>query len=266
LCSPLLDFIWFFLLWRAILQAKGHDIRRNIRINMTPHNIPQDNWKQEAGTAAAQLIEEGMVVGLGSGSTAAYFIYALAQRMQSGLSIVGAVPTSTASAELAGNLGIPLTDLDVHPVLDIDIDGADEIDPQLNLIKGGGGALLREKVVAYASRRFIVIADETKLVPQLGRRMPLPVEVIPFAETPVRLRIEALGASVQLRMLGEAPYHTDNGNYILDCSFPGGITAPLDLEAQVRAIVGVVATGLFLGITGQAIIGGPGGVRSISPS
>lgn len=235
-------------------------------INMTPHNIPQDSWKQEAGNAAAQLIEEGMVVGLGSGSTAAYFIYALSQRMQSGLSIVGAVPTSTASAQLAGNLGIPLTDLDVHPVLDIDIDGADEIDPQLNLIKGGGGALLREKVVAYASRRFVVIADETKLVPQLGQHMPLPVEVIPFAETPVRMRIEALGASVQLRMLGNAPYQTDNGNVILDCSFPGGITAPADLEAQIRGIVGVVATGLFLGIAEQVIIGGPNGVRSLGPS
>lgn len=233
---------------------------------MTPHNIPQDSWKQEAGTTAAQLIEEGMVVGLGSGSTAAYFIYALAQRLQSGLSIVGAVPTSTSTAELAGNLGIPLTDLDTHPVLDIDIDGADEIDPQLNLIKGGGGALLREKVVAYASRRFVVIADETKLVSRLGQHMPLPVEVIPFAETPVRLRIEALGASVQMRQLGDAPYHTDNGNIILDCSFPGGITAPFDLEAQIRSIVGVVATGLFLGITEQAIIGGPGGVRSLSPS
>src|SRR5947209_5089517 len=129
-------------------------------MNMTPHNIPQDSWKQMAGTAAAELIEEGMVVGLGSGSTAAYFIYALAQRIQSGLSIVGAVATSTAAAELASNLGIPLTDLDVHPRLDIDIDGADEIDPRLNLVKGAGGALLREKVVAYASRRFVIIADE----------------------------------------------------------------------------------------------------------
>ena len=235
-------------------------------MSIMPPNIPQDSWKHMAGTAAAELIEEGMVVGLGSGSTATYFIYALAQRMQSGLSIVGAVATSTATAELASNLGIPLTDLDTHPVLDIDIDGADEIDPQLNLIKGGGGALLREKVVAYASRRFVVIADETKLVSQLGLRMPLPVEVIPFAETPVRLRLEALGANAQLRKLSGVPYHTDNGNVILDCSFPGGIINPIDLEAQIRAIVGVVATGLFIGIAEQTIIGGPGGVRSIGPS
>jgi ribose 5-phosphate isomerase A len=235
-------------------------------INMTPHNIPQDSWKQMAGTAAAELVEEGMVVGLGSGSTAAYFIYALAQRMQSGLSIVGAIATSTVTAELASNLGIPLTDLDTHPVLDIDIDGADEIDSQLNLIKGAGGALLREKVVAYASRRFVVIGDETKLVSQLGQRMPLPVEVIPFAATPVRLRLEALGASTQLRKLGGVPYHTDNGNVILDCTFPGGIAAPFDLEGQIRSIVGVVATGLFLGIAEQAIIGGPGGVRSLGLS
>jgi ribose 5-phosphate isomerase A len=252
-----------------LLYCKQRDLKKepeSVSINLTPHNIPQDSWKHEAGTAAAQLIEEGMVVGLGSGSTAAYFIYALAQRLQSGLSIVGAVPSSTATAELAANLGIPLTDLDIHPVLDIDIDGADEIDPQLNLIKGGGGALLREKVVAYASRRFVVIADETKLVPQLGQRMPLPVEVIPFAETPVRLRLEALGASVQTRLLDGAPYHTDNGNVILDCSFPGGIIDPFDLEAQIRSIVGVVATGLFLGITEQAIIGGPNGVRSLGLS
>jgi ribose 5-phosphate isomerase A len=235
-------------------------------MNMTPHNIPQDSWKQMAGTAAAELVEEGMVVGLGSGSTAAYFIYALAQRIRSGLSIVGAVATSTATAELASNLGIPLTDLDVHPTLDIDIDGADEIDPQLNLVKGAGGALLREKVVAYASRRFVIIADETKLVSQLGQRMPLPVEVIPFAETPVRLRLEALGADAKQRKLSGIPYHTDNGNVILDCSFSGGITSPDELEAQIRAIVGVVATGLFIGITEQAIIGGPGGVRSIRPA
>ena len=233
--------------------------------NMMPHNIPENSWKQMAGTAAAQLIEEGMIVGLGSGSTAAYFTYALAQRLPSGLSIVGAVPTSTATAELASNLGIPLTDLDVHPVLDIDIDGADEIDPHLNLIKGAGGALLREKVVAYASKRFVVIADQTKLVPQLGQHMPLPVEVIPFAETPVSLRLEDLGASVQMRKLSGVPYHTDNGNIILDCTFPNGIAAPADLEAQLRAIAGVVATGLFINIAEQAIIGGPGGVQSIGP-
>src|SRR5438132_10720898 len=150
-----------------------------------PHEIQQDSWKQLAGEAAAKLIEDGMVIGLGSGSTAAYLIYALARRIQGGLSIVGAVPTSKVTGELASNLGIPLTDLDTHPELDLYIDGADEIDPQLRLIKGAGGALLREKIVASASHRFIVIGDITKSVPQLGKRFPVPVEDSPFAATPV---------------------------------------------------------------------------------
>src|SRR5438874_11923927 len=158
---------------------------------MMPHEIQQDSWKQLAGEAAAKLIEDGMVIGLGSGSTAVYLIYALARRIQAGLSIVGAVPTSKVTAELASDLGIPLTDLDTHPELDLDIDGADEIDGQLGLIKGGGGALLREKIVASAAQRFIVIGDATKQVTQLGLNMPLPIEVIPFAGVPVRRRLEA---------------------------------------------------------------------------
>src|SRR5437660_983722 len=161
---------------------------------MMQHEIQQDSWKQLAGEAAAKLIEDGMVIALGSGSTAAYLIYALARRIQAGLSIVGAFPTSKVTGELASNLGIPLTDLDTHPELDLDIDGADEIDSQLGLIKGGGGALLREKVVASAAQRFIVIADINKQVRQLGLKTPLPVETIPFAATPVRKRLEALGA------------------------------------------------------------------------
>src|SRR5438132_10365670 len=135
---------------------------------MMPHEIQQDTWKQLAGEAAAKLIEDGMVLGLGSGSTAVYLIYALANRIREGLHIVGAVPTSQATAQLASSLGIHLTDLDMHPELDLAIDGADEIDEQLRLIKGGGGALLREKIVASAARRFVVIADATKQVTQLG--------------------------------------------------------------------------------------------------
>src|SRR5579884_3689910 len=148
-------------------------------------NIQQNTWKQMVGEEAAKLIEEGMVIGLGSGSTATYLVYALAQRIQAGLSIVGAVPTSEATEQLAGSLGIPLTNLDTHPELDLDIDGADEIDEQLNLIKGGGGALLREKIVASCAKRFIVIGDITKQVTQLGIATPVPVEVIPFALAPV---------------------------------------------------------------------------------
>src|SRR5947209_11229344 len=142
------------------------------------HAIQQDSWKQLAGEAAAKLVEDGMVLGLGSGSTAVYLVNALARRIQQGLHIIGAVPTSQATAQLASSLGIRITDLDTHPELDLAIDGADEIDSQLRLIKGGGGALLREKIVASAAHRFIVIADATKQVTQLGLKMPLPVETI----------------------------------------------------------------------------------------
>ena len=231
---------------------------------MMPHEIQQDSWKQLAGEAAAKLIEDGMVIGLGSGSTAVYLIYALARRIQAGLSIIGAVPTSKVTGELASNLGIPLTDLDTYPELDLDIDGADEIDSRLGLIKGGGGALLREKIVASAAQRFIVIADITKQVRQLGLKTPLPVETIPFAATPVRKRLEALGATVQLRQLAGQVYLTDNNNVILDCAFPGGITDPPDLEDRIKRIVGVVETGLFLNMAKQAIIGGPEGVKVLS--
>jgi ribose 5-phosphate isomerase A len=227
---------------------------------MSEHNIPQDTWKQLAGNAAAKFVADGMIVGLGSGSTATFFIYALAQRIQSGLHIAGAVASSQASKDLAGNLGVPVSDLDTHPELDLYIDGADEIDPQLGLIKGGGGALLREKIVASASRRFIVIGDITKQVRQLGQHFPVPVEVVPFGATPVRKRLEALGASVQIRQLGGNTFITENGNIIMDCTFPNGISNPEDVNARMRSIIGVVETGLFLNMAKQAIIGGPNGV------
>jgi len=227
------------------------------------HNIQQDTWKQMVGEEAAKLIEEGMVVGLGSGSTATFMIYALARRIQNGLSIVGAVPTSQATKQLASSLGIPLTNLDTYPELDLDIDGADEIDEQLNLIKGAGGALLREKIVASCAKRFIIVGDITKQVTQLGSKTPLPIEVIPFAATPVSRRLEDLGASVQVRQLGNLVYLTDNGNMILDCSFPNGIADPEQMHIHIRSIVGVVETGLFLNMAEQAIIGGPGGVMHL---
>jgi len=176
---------------------------------------------------------------------------------------VGAVPTSKATAQLALQLGIPLTTLDDHPELDIDIDGADEIDSTLGLIKGGGGALLREKIVASAARRFVVIADITKQVSILGQTMPLPVEIVPFALPPVRKRLEALGASVILRQMGERVFVTDNSNFILDCTFADGIPDAPALQAAIKSIVGVVETGLFLHMTEQALIGGPEGVKVV---
>jgi ribose 5-phosphate isomerase A len=229
-------------------------------------DIQQNSWKHSAGVAAAQLIEDGMVIGLGSGSTAAHLVYALAQRLQTGLRIVGAVPTSNATAELASNLGIPLTTLDAHPQLDLVIDGADEIDSQLNLIKGGGGALLREKIVASTAHRFVIIGDITKLVPILGKDFALPVEIVPFALAPIQNRLGALGITIQVRKLGNQVYITDNGNMIVDCAFPQGITDPFAIHTRMKSIVGVVETGLFLGMAEQAIIGGPEGVKVLLAS
>src|SRR5260370_3878597 len=180
------------------------------------HQSDQLSGKQMAGEEAAKYIENGMVIGIGTGTTAAYMIHALAQRLRRGLTIMGAVPTSQATAQLASSLGLPVADLDAHRQLDLAIDGADEIDSQLRLIKGGGGALLREKIVATASRRFIVIADTSKLVPQLGQTAPLPVETIPFPMTPVHRQLQALVAQGQLRHRDAHSFHTDNSNIILD--------------------------------------------------
>ncbi|RAQ95381.1 ribose-5-phosphate isomerase RpiA [Thermogemmatispora tikiterensis] len=225
----------------------------------------KEAWKRAVGEAAAALIEPGMVIGLGSGSTAEWMIRALGHRLQQeGLRIAGAVPTSERTEAVARAVGIPLTDLDHYPELDLDIDGTDEIDPHLHLIKGGGGALLREKVVASASRRFVVIADVTKQVPLLGLHVPLPIETVPFALTPVRRRLEALGAEARLRQRDGQPFYTDNGNLILDCYFPDGIADPGELENRLRRIVGVVETGLFLHMTTEALIAGPGGITHLA--
>lgn len=230
---------------------------------MTSDVEQQNSWKQLAGEAAAQRVEQGMLLGLGTGSTANYFISALAQRIQEGLRIVGAVPSSQATADLATSLGIPLTNLDTHPDLDLYIDGADEIDSQLHLLKGAGGALLREKIVATSAQRFIVIADTTKLVQRLAAHFPVPVEVAPFALTPVHRRLTALGATVQLRDRGGKPFITDNNNLIFDCTFPEGIADPPTIDAHMHSIVGVVETGLFLNFTCEALIGGPQGLQHL---
>lgn len=221
-----------------------------------------NTYKQMAGVAAAELVEPGMVIGLGTGSTAAFLVQALAERLRNGLNIKGAVPTSLETAQLARSLGIPLVSLDTYPTLDLAIDGADEIDPQLNLIKGAGGALLREKIVAASARQFVVISDSSKLVERLGQHFTLPVEVVPFALTPVRLRLASLGASVEPRMRGDQLFMTDNQNIILDCRFPG-ITDLTGLQAPIRAIVGVVEHGLFLGMAQRALVAGPAGLRTL---
>lgn len=222
--------------------------------------------KQIAAEEAVKYIENDMVIGIGTGTTAAYMVQALARRLREGLNIIGAVPTSEGTAQLAAGLGIPLTNLDTHPQLDLDIDGADEIDGQLRLIKGGGGALLREKIVAAASRRFIVIADSSKIVRRLGLKFPVPVEIIPFARTPVQLQLQALGAQVQLRQRDGQVFRTDSGNIILDCFFPGGISDPQALNASLKSIAGVVETGLFLNMAERAIIGSADAVQVLPGS
>jgi ribose 5-phosphate isomerase A len=225
------------------------------------HDVHQDIWKQNVGIEAARLVQEGMVIGLGTGSTANFFIRALGERVRQGLRLVGAVSSSTASHDLAERLGIPVTTLDAYPELDLYIDGADEVDPQLRLLKGAGGAMLREKIVASSARRFTVIADISKEVKQLGHNFPVPVETAPFAVAPVRRRLEALGASTRVRQLDGNAFVTENNNIILDCTFPDGIAHPEELDARIHSIVGVIETGLFLNMATQVLIGGPDGVK-----
>jgi ribose 5-phosphate isomerase A len=215
--------------------------------------MANENEKELAGRAAAELVRDGDVVGLGTGSTAYFAVVALGERVKAGLKIVG-IPTSNATADLAKKVGVPLATLDEHPVIDITLDGADEIDPHLNLIKGGGGALLREKVVASASKKMVVISDSSKLVPALGK-FPLPVEVISFARAVVEKKIAGLGASVKWRTRADgSAYLTDNGNPILDCSF-GKIEDPAALARVLSDTPGVVEHGLFIRLASVALIG-----------
>jgi ribose 5-phosphate isomerase A len=221
-----------------------------------------NNEKELAGRAAAKLVNNGDVVGLGTGSTAYFAVIALGERVKAGLKIIG-IPTSIATGELARKVGIPLTTLDQHPAIDIDIDGADEVDPHLNLIKGGGGALLREKVIAAASKKLVVVADHAKLVSTLGK-FPLPVEIIAFARAVVEPKIASLGASIKMRTRPDgSPYITDNGNPILDCSF-GKIEDPPALARALTNIPGVVEHGLFIGLASKALIGKENSVEEIS--
>ncbi|WP_062222345.1 ribose-5-phosphate isomerase RpiA [Aureimonas sp. D3] len=220
--------------------------------------------KDEVARAALAHVEPGMRLGIGTGSTAEAFIRALAVRVSEGLRIVG-VPTSERSAKLCGELGIPLATLEDLPELDLTIDGADEVDARLRLIKGGGGALLREKIVAAASARMLVIADASKKVEHLGA-FPLPIEVNGFGVLATTLAIEKAGAmlglsgSIRLRMVGDKPFITDGGHLIIDASF-GLIPDPEALSAALHAIPGVVEHGLFLGLASSVLLAGPDGVE-----
>jgi ribose 5-phosphate isomerase A len=215
--------------------------------------MANEEEKEAAGRAAAKLVRDSDIVGLGTGSTAYFAVVALGERVKAGLKIMG-IPTSVQTADLARSVGIPLTTLDEHPEIDITIDGADEFDPKLNLIKGGGGALTREKVIATASKKMVVVADSGKVVPTLGK-FPLPVEIIAFARTVIEKKIASLGATPKLRLKPDgSPFITDNGNQILDCSF-GKIEDPAALARELSDTPGIVEHGLFIGIAKMALIG-----------
>jgi ribose 5-phosphate isomerase A len=220
--------------------------------------------KCQAAERAVEYVESGMVVGLGEGSTAAFAVRRIAQLLEEGeLRDILGVPCSRKVEAQARSLGIPTTTLEEYPVIDLTIDGADEVDPDLNMIKGGGGALLREKVVAQASRREIIAVDESKLSPALGTHWPVPVEVVPFGWRTQAAYLESLGAKPTLRLEdGGAPFKTDQGNLILDCDF-GPILDPAQLAIRLKAHSGIVEHGLFLEMATEVIVAGEAGVRHI---
>jgi ribose 5-phosphate isomerase A len=225
--------------------------------------MANEEEKDAAGRAAAELVRDGEVVGLGTGSTAYFTVIALGERVKAGLKIIG-IPTSVRTADLARTVGIRLTTLDEHPEIDITIDGADEVDPQLRLIKGGGGALTREKVIASASKKMVVVADSSKVVTTLGK-FPLPVEVIAFARTVVERKIVTLGGTPKLRLKSDGtPFLTDNGNQILDCSF-GKIVDPPVLAQVLSDTPGIVEHGLFIGLAKVALVGRGVSVEELRP-
>ena len=224
--------------------------------------MTQDEEKAAAARKSLEYVKDGMIVGLGSGSTATFAIQFLGQQVSEGLKIRG-IPTSRASEQLARSLNIPLTTFEEVSYTDVTIDGADEVAPGLALIKGGGGALLHEKIVAAASRRLVIVADAHKIVERLGR-FPLPVEVIPFASSPVKVQLEKIGANPVLRSAHDgSPYITDEGNYIFDCHY-GEIADPAAVAHAIKSMTGVVEHGLFLGLASVAIIAGPSGAREIT--
>src|SRR5579883_1219122 len=221
-----------------------------------------DGFKRAAAECAVAMITDGMVVGLGSGTTAEFALAALAARIAGGLRVSG-IPTSQRTAGLARQCGIPLVPFGGRPI-DLAIDGADEIERDtLNLIKGGGGSLVREKLIARASRRFIVIADDRKLVDRLGAHEPLPVALLPFARQLVLHELAALGASGTIRQAGGRDFVTDDGLIIADCAC-GAIADAMALATRIAAIPGVVDSGLFLGLATEAIVAGRAGVRALS--
>lgn len=221
-----------------------------------------DEWKKIAAQKAAEDVADGMVVGLGSGTTAAHLVEALGARIRQGLRIIG-IPTSEETAAHARSLGIPISTLAEHGSIDLTIDGADEVETgTLNLIKGHGGALLREKIVASASRALSIVVDQTKIVDRLGSRFAIPVEVVPFGWQTTVARLQKLKADPKLRLQDNGtPFVSDGGHSIVDCSFGGPIESPAELDLALNNVVGVVEHGLFLGFASKVFVGGRDGVQ-----
>lgn len=228
-------------------------------------STPRDaeDLKREAAAQAVERVESGMVLGLGTGSTVAHFLELLGHRIdEGGLTDVVGVPSSIRTGREARQAGIALTSLAEHPHLDLTVDGADEVSPRLELIKGMGGALLREKMLAQASDRLLIIADAGKAVERLGTLSPLPVEVVDWGWSGHVSFLESLGAQVTVRRLDDGPpFKSDNGNLMLDCRFPDGIDDPQEVHAALKARAGVVETGLFLGMASEAVLAGTDGIR-----
>jgi ribose 5-phosphate isomerase A len=220
-----------------------------------------DELKRLAAIAALETIKTGMIVGLGSGSTASQFIRELGARVQDGLRVQG-IPSSEESRRLAEEVGIPLTTLAEHPSIDVTVDGADEVSESLDLTKGLGGALVREKIVAHASNRLIIVVDESKLVDKLGRKTPIPVEVIPFAAVLVQAQLKRWGGDAQPREKDGRVFISDNGNWILDWRY-GTIDQPAVLEKQLKAVTGVVDSGIFANAASLVIAATSTGIRKL---
>ncbi len=225
--------------------------------------LNQNELKRAAGNDAIEMVCPGMVVGLGSGSTARHATLRLAEKLRQGkLHDIVAVPTSEETAQLARQEGIPLATLDERAVVDLTIDGADEVDDHLDVIKGLGGYLLREKIVAYATKRLVIVVDETKLSTRLGLKSPVPVEVIRFGWRNTEAALARTGARTVLRLRNGTPYITDEGNYIIDCWYRG-IQAPAELSSSLKAIPGTVEHGIFLGMVQTVVVASQQGIQHI---
>jgi ribose 5-phosphate isomerase A len=225
------------------------------------YTVEQEEMKRQAAEKAVQYIEDGMVIGLGTGSTVEFAIKKIGEMVKGGLKIEG-IPTSLKTKKLATELKIPLLELDDRIEIDVTIDGADEVDSNLNLIKGGGGALTREKIIAYHSKKVIIIVDETKIVKGLGCDSFLPVEVTKFGWSATKKAIESLGCTGELRKIMDEAFITDNQNYIIDCDF-GKIADPEALEKEINNIPGVLENGLFIGLADEVIVGSKQGMMTL---